>query len=198
MALTGTDLPSIDDLSHYQSRQFALNFPLVMAAVGDYMKTEYNEARLKDANYATVQAQAIQSAISTTLQLTMNSDSQKNQADLVDAQRLMVLAQTAEISPNAIKQRAVQDAQIAQVAAEQALTTAKQQVMVDSRIDNLIIEDLKAQQQQLATVGAGGLVPSTNDFASANSLRQAVYDRARGVALGTITFSAGTNYVKAT
>lgn len=198
MALTGTDLPSVDDLSYHQSKQFALNFPIIMESVSTYMKAEYNEGRLKDQNYATVQAQAIQSGIQATLQLTMNSDSQKNQADLVEAQKAMVVAQTLEIAPNASKQRAAQDAQILQVTAEEQYTIAKKQVMIDSRIDNLIIEDGKMQMQQLATVGAGGLVPSINDFLAGNSIRDAIYRRAKGEALPAITFIAGTNYTKAT
>ena len=191
---------STSDLSYIESGQFALNFPIVMAAVSNYMVTEYNEGRLKDVNYATVQAQAIQSAIQTTLTLTMQSDSQKNQAELVAAQRDLTLAQVAEIAPNAAKQRAVQDAQIAQVNAETQYTNSKKTTMEQARIDNLLIEAEKAQMQQLATVGAGGLVPSTNDFDAGNKTRQAVYDRARSGdnTLPVISFSAGTNYTKAT
>ena len=191
---------STSDLSYTESEQFALNFPIVMAAVSNYMVTEYNEGRLKDVNYATVQAQAIQSAIQTTLTLTMQSDSQKNQAELVAAQRDLTLAQVAEIAPNAAKQRAVQDAQIAQVGAETLYTNSKKTTMEQARIDNLLIEAEKAQMQQLATVGAGGLVPSTNDFDAGNKTRQAVYDRARSGdnTLPIISFSAGTNYTKAT
>ena len=191
---------STSDLSYIESGQFALNFPIVMAAVSNYMVTEYNEGRLRDVNYATVQAQAIQSAIQTTLTLTMQSDSQKNQAELVAAQRDLTLAQVAEIAPNAAKQRAVQDAQIAQVNAETQYTNSKKTTMEQARIDNLLIEAEKAQMQQLATVGAGGLVPSTNDFDAGNKTRQAVYDRARSGdnTLPVISFSAGTNYTKAT
>ena len=76
------------DLSYTESEQFALNFPIVMAAVSNYMVTEYNEGRLKDVNYATVQAQAIQSAIQTTLTLTMQTDSQQAQTDLLKQQKL--------------------------------------------------------------------------------------------------------------
>ena len=191
---------STSDLSYIESGQFALNFPIVMAAVSNYMVTEYNEGRLRDVNYATVQAQAIQSAIQTTLTLTMQSDNQKNQAELVAAQRDLTLAQVAEIAPNAAKQRAVQDAQIAQVNAETQYTNSKKTTMEQARIDNLLIEAEKAQMQQLATVGAGGLVPSTNDFDAGNKTRQAVYDRARSGdnTLPVISFSAGTNYTKAT
>lgn len=195
---------STSDMSYTESEQFALNFPIVMKAVGDYMKTEYNEGRLKDVNYATVQAQAIQSAIQTCLTLTMQTDSQKAQVDLQNAQIDMIKAQTAEVSPNAIKQRAVQDAQIAQVSAEKDYTLAKIDIAQNSRIDNLLIEAEKAQMQQLATVGAGGLVPSTNDFVAANQSRQSVYDRAvagalaLGQTLPAVTFVAGTNYTKAT
>ena len=121
-----------------------------------------------------------------------------NQGVLVADQALMIVAQTAEIAPNAAKQRAVQDAQIAQVTAETSYTSAKEATMVESRIDNLVIEDLKAQMQQIATVGAGGLVPDTHDFSSANSLREALYKRAKGEVLPNITFTASTTYTKAT
>lgn len=190
---------STSDLSYTESEQFALNFPVVMAAVSDYMKVEYDEGRLRDVNYATVQAQAIQSGIQATLTLVMQSDTQKEQTNLIAKQALMVVAQTAEIAPNAAKARAVQDAQIAQIAAETAYTNSKKTVMEQSRIDNLLIEAEKAQMQQLATVGAGGLVPSTNDFDAGNKTRQAVYDRARAGdgTLPSIAFSAGTTYVKA-
>ena len=191
---------STSDLSYTESEQFALNFPIVMAAVSNYMVTEYNEGRLKDVNYATVQAQAIQSAIQATLTLTMQSDSQKNQADLIVSQKALTDAQANEVAPNAAKQRAVQDAQIAQVGAETIYTTAKKDTMIAARIDNLLIEAEKAQMQQLATVGAGGLVPSTNDFDAGNKTRQAVYDRAKSgdPSLPSITFSVGTTYTKAT
>lgn len=185
---------STSDASYIESEQFALNFPNVMDVVSAHMITEYNEGRLRDVNYATVQAQAIQTALQVTLTLTMQTDSQANQAALTDAQRLMVVAQTAEIAPNAAKQRDVQTAQIAQVTAETAYTNSKKTTMEQARIDNLLIEDLKAQMQQLGTVGAGGLVPSTNDFAAGNLLRQEIANRA-GV---TISFSAGTTYTKAT
>jgi chromosome segregation ATPase len=279
------------DISYIASEQFALNFPIIMASVSNYMKTEYNEGRLKDTNYATVQAQAIQSAIQACLTLTMQTDSQKaevelqnaqtevqkaeaevrrsqvelqnaqtevqkaqvllvaaqtdnqksqtnlqniqaevqnaqvhlveaqtdnqrsqialqnaqvslvgaqtdnqrSQIDLQSAQAHMIIAQTAEIAPNAAKQRAVQDSQISQVAAETEYTYSKKVTMEQARIDNLLIEDLKAQMQQLGTVGAGGLVPSTNDFIAGNALRQAIADRAGA----QISFSAGTNYTKA-
>jgi len=229
---------STSDLSYTESKQFALNFPVVMAAVSNYMKVEYDEGRLRDVNYATVQAQAIQSGIQATLTLVMQSDTQKEQTNLIAQQALMVMAQTAEIAPNAEKARAVQDAQITQIASETALnakqalmvvaqtaeiapnaekaravqdaqigqvaaetayTNSKKTVMEQSRIDNLLIEAEKAQMQQLATVGAGGLVPSTNDFDAGNKTRQAVYDRARAGdgTLPPISFSAGTTYIKA-
>lgn len=189
---------STTDPSYIETEQFALNFPLVMTAISNFMKTEYNEGRLVDTNYATVQAQAIQSAIQATLTLTMQTDSQANQAALILSQKNLVDEQAAQVAPNAVKQRAVQDAQIAQVAAETSYTGAKETTMVESRIDNLVIEDLKAQMQQIATVGAGGLVPDTHDFSSANSLRQALYDRARGVTLPVLSFTAATTYTKAT
>jgi hypothetical protein len=201
---------SVNDLSYVESEQFALNFPLVMQAIADYMKTEYNEGRLKDVNYATVQAQAIQSAIQACLTLTMQTDSQQSQVKQQDAQTTMivaqtsmVVAQTAEVAPNAAKQRAVQDSQIGQVNAERDYSLAKSDIAKNSRIDNLLIEAEKAQMQQLSVVGSGGLVPSTNDFVAGNNTRQSVYDRAvagaaaLGQTLPAISFSAGTTYTKA-
>ena len=108
---------STTDPSYIETEQFALNFPLVMTAISNFMKTEYNEGRLVDTNYATVQAQAIQSAIQATLTLTMQTDSQANQAALILSQKNLVDEQAAQVAPNAVKQREVQDAQIAQVAA---------------------------------------------------------------------------------
>ena len=62
-----------------------------------------------------------------------------------------------------------------------------------------MLEDLKSQDTKLGTIGAGGLVPSTNDFNSANALRQVVYDRAKNPkgTMSPITFVAGSAYVKA-
>ena len=117
---------------------------------------------------------------------------------MVTEQKNMIVAQTNEIPANASKQRDVQDAQIAQINAEASYTFEKENVTRESRLDNLLIETLKAQQTQLATVGAGGLVPSTNDFAAANNLRQQTYNRARNIDLSSVTFLAGTNYTKAT
>ena len=68
----------------------------------------------------------------------------KESAMLV-TQEQMLMAQKIEIAPNAAKQRAVQDGQIAQMNAETAYTNSKQNVMVESRIDNLMLEALKAK-----------------------------------------------------
>ena len=71
-----------------------------------------------------------------------------------------------------------------------------------SRVDNLLLETLKAQMNNLSTVGVGGLTPSTTDFAAANSLRNAAYVRAQGGvspgALPGISFTSGSSYIKAT
>lgn len=120
------------------------------------------------------------------------------EALMLDSQNLMIVAQTGEILPNAAKQREVQSAQINQMAAEALYTNSKKVVMEESRIDNLALEALKAQTTNNATVGAGGLTPSVNDFAAANGLRAAIYERARGNVLPAITFTAGTSYTKAT
>lgn len=112
-------------------------------------------------------------------------------------QEQMLMAQKNEIAANAAKQRAVQDGQIAQMNAETAYTNSKQNVMVESRIDNLMLEALKAKLSHLSTVGAGGLTPSTNDFNTANSLISATYGRAKNYALPEITFAAGGAYTKA-
>lgn len=120
----------------------------------------------------------------------------KESAMLV-TQEQMLMAQKNEIAANAAKQRAVQDGQIAQMNAETAYTNSKQTVMVESRIDNLMLEALKAKLSHLSTVGAGGLTPSTNDFNTANSLISATYGRAKNYALPEITFAAGGAYTKA-
>lgn len=120
------------------------------------------------------------------------------EATMLTSQNAMIVAQTSEIAPNAAKQRLVQDGQIAQMTSEVNYTNAKKIVMEESRIDNLALETLKAQSTNNATVGAGGLTPSTNDFAAANSLRSALYERARGGTLPGIIFTAGTAYTKAT
>lgn len=112
-------------------------------------------------------------------------------------QEQMLMAQKNEIAPNAAKQRAVQDGQIAQMNAETAYTNSKQTVMVESRIDNLMLEALKAKLNHLSTVGAGGLTPSSNDFNTANSLISATYGRAKNQVLPEITFAAGGAYTKA-
>ena len=112
-------------------------------------------------------------------------------------QEQMLKAQKNEIAPNAAKQRAVQDGQIAQMNAETAYTNSKQTVMVESRIDNLMLEALKAKLSHLSTVGAGGLTPSTNDFNTANSLISATYGRAKNYPLPEIAFAAGGAYTKA-
>ena len=90
-------------------------------------------------------------------------------------------------------------AQIAQQGVEKLYTEARTVVVTESRIDNLILEDLKSQDTKLGTIGAGGLVPSTADFNSANALRQVVYDRAKNPTetMDDITFVAGASYVKA-
>lgn len=151
---------------------------------------------------------AIKNYENTTLQVDQHNVALKqiSKADteiaMLDEQKNMIVAQTAEIAPNSIKQRLVQDGQIAQMTAETNYTTAKKTVMELSRVDNLLLETLKAQMNNLSTVGAGGLTPSTTDFAAANSLRNAAYVRAQGGvspgALPGISFTSGSSYIKAT
>ena len=151
-----------------------------------------------------IQNTAIKEYENTVLQLDQHNialkqiDKSVKEATMLTSQNSMILAQTAEIAPNALKQRSVQDGQIAQMLAETNYTIAKENVMIESRIDNLALEALKAQMTNLATVGAGGLTPSTADFAAANSLRSAIYNRAKGGDLPVIAFTAGTAYTKAT
>ena len=196
---------------------FSAAFDEIGRKVSTYMITEYNEGRLKDTNYATVQAQAINAIIQGSLTMSMQTDTQAAQTALVTAQKSLVdkqietneadrqikLYQLATLLPDEhnknLKNQALVAAQIAQQGAEKLYTEARTTVVTESRIDNLILEDLKSQDTKLGTIGAGGLVPSTNDFNSANALRQAVYDRAKnpkGI-MDDITFVAGTTYTKA-
>ena len=196
---------------------FSSAFDEIGGKVSTYMITEFNEGRLKDTNYATVQAQAINAIIQGSLTMSMQTDTQAAQTALVTAQKSLVdkqietneadrqikLYQLATLLPDEhnknLKNQDLVSAQILQQGAEKLYTEARTTVVTESRIDNLILEDLKSQDTKLGTIGAGGLVPSTNDFNSANALRQVVYDRAKNPTgkLGDITFVAGTTYTKA-
>ena len=196
---------------------FSAAFDEIGGKVSTYMVKEYNEGRLKDTNYATVQSQAINAIIQGALTMSMQTDTQAAQTALVTAQKSLVdkqietneadrqikLYQLATLLPDEhnknLKNQELVSAQILQQGAEQLYTEARTTVVTESRIDNLILEDLKSQDTKLGTIGAGGLVPSTNDFNSANALRQVVYDRAKNPTgtLGNITFVAGTTYTKA-
>ena len=197
---------------------FSAAFDEIGGKVSSYMITEYNEGRLKDTNYATVQAQAINAIIQGSLTMSMQTDTQTAQTALVTSQKSLVdkqietneadrqikLYQLATLLPDEhnknLKNQDLVSAQILQQGAEKLYTEARTVVVTESRIDNLLLEDLKSQDTKLGTIGAGGLVPSTNDFNSANALRQVIYDRAKTPTgtLGNITFVAGTAYVKAT
>ena len=196
---------------------FSAAFDEIGGKVSTYMVKEYNEGRLKDTNYATVQAQAINAIIQGSLTMSMQTDTQAAQTALVTAQKSLVdkqietneadrqikLYQLTTLLPDEhnknLKNQDLVSAQILQQGAEKLYTEARTTVVTESRIDNLILEDLKSQDTKLGTIGAGGLVPSTNDFNSANALRQVVYDRAKNPTgtLGDITFVAGTTYTKA-
>ena len=196
---------------------FSAAFDEIGGKVSTYMITEFNEGRLKDTNYATVQAQAINAIIQGSLTMSMQTDTQIAQTALVTAQKSLVdkqietneadrqikLYQLSTLLPDEhnknLKNQDLVSAQILQQGAEKLYTEARTVVVTESRIDNLILEDLKSQDTKLGTIGAGGLVPSTNDFNSANALRQVVYDRAKNPTgtLGDITFAAGTTYTKA-
>ena len=196
---------------------FSDAFDEIGGKVSTYMVTEFNEGRLKDTNYATVQAQAINAIIQGSLTMSMQTDTQAAQTALVTAQKSLVdkqietneadrqikLYQLTTLLPDEhnknLKNQELVSAQILQQGAEKLYTEARTVVVTESRIDNLILEDLKSQDTKLGTIGAGGLVPSTNDFNSANALRQVVYDRAKNPTgtLGAITFVAGTTYTKA-
>lgn len=197
---------------------FSAAFDEIGGKVSTYMITEYNEGRLKDTNYATVQAQAINAIIQGSLTMSMQTDTQTAQTALVTSQKSLVdkqietneadrqikLYQLATLLPDEhnknLKNQDLVSAQILQQGAEKLYTEARTVVVTESRIDNLLLEDLKSQDTKLGTIGAGGLVPSANDFNSANALRQVIYDRAKTPTgtLGNITFVAGTAYVKAT
>lgn len=196
---------------------FSAAFDEIGGKVSTYMITEYNEGRLKDTNYATVQAQAINAIIQGSLTMSMQTDTQAAQTALVTAQKSLVdkqietneadrqikLYQLATLLPDEhnknLKNQDLVSAQILQQGAEKLYTEARTTVVTESRIDNLILEDLKSQDTKLGTIGAGGLVPSAADFNSANALRQVVYDRAKNPTgtMSPITFVAGTSYVKA-
>ena len=196
---------------------FSAAFDEIGGKVSAYMITEFNEGRLKDTNYATVQAQAINAIIQGSLTMSMQTDTQIAQTALVTAQKSLVdkqietneadrqikLYQLATLLPDEhnknLKNQDLVSAQILQQGVEKLYTEARTVVVTESRIDNLLLEDLKSQDTKLGTIGAGGLVPSTNDFNSANALRQVVYDRAKNPAgtMDDITFVAGTAYVKA-
>ena len=196
---------------------FSAAFDEIGGKVSAYMITEYNEGRLKDTNYATVQAQAINAIIQGSLTMSMQTDTQTAQTALVTAQKSLVdkqietneadrqikLYQLATLLPDEhnknLKNQELVSAQILQQGAEKLYTEARTVVVTESRIDNLLLEDLKSQDTKLGTIGAGGLVPSTADFNSANALRQVVYDRAKNPTgtMSDITFVAGTSYVKA-
>jgi hypothetical protein len=196
---------------------FSAAFDEIGGKVSAYMITEYNEGRLKDTNYATVQAQAINAIIQGSLTMSMQTDTQTAQTALVTSQKSLVdkqietneadrqikLYQLSTLLPDEhnknLKNQELVSAQILQQGAEKLYTEARTTVVTESRIDNLLLEDLKSQDTKLGTIGAGGLVPSTNDFNSANALRQVIYDRAKNPTgtLGAITFVAGSAYVKA-
>ena len=196
---------------------FSSAFDEIGGKVSTYMVTEYNEGRLKDTNYATVQAQAINAIIQGSLTMSMQTDTQAAQTALVTAQKSLVdkqietneadrqikLYQLTTLLPDEhnknLKNQDLVSAQILQQGAEKLYTEARTVVVTESRIDNLILEDLKSQDTKLGTIGAGGLVPSTNDFNSANALRQVVYDRAKNPTgtMDDITFVAGIAYTKA-
>ena len=196
---------------------FSSAFDEIGGKVSTYMVKEYNEGRLKDTSYATVQSQAINAIIQGSLTMSMNTDTQAAQTALVTAQKSLVdkqietneadrqikIYQLDTLLPDEhnknLKNQDLVSAQILQQGAEKLYTEARTKVVTESRIDNLILEDLKSQDTKLGTIGAGGLVPSTNDFNSANALRQVVYDRAKNPTgtLGSITFVAGTTYTKA-
>ena len=196
---------------------FSNAFDEIGGKVSAYMVKEYNEGRLKDTNYATVQAEAINAIIQGSLTMSMQTDTQAAQTALVTAQKSLVdkqietneadrqikLYQLTTLLPDEhnknLKNQDLVSAQILQQGAEKLYTEARTTVVTESRIDNLILEDLKSQDTKLGTIGAGGLVPSTNDFNSANALRQVVYDRAKNPTgtLGDITFVAGDKYTKA-
>ena len=69
---------------------FSSAFDEISGKVSAYMVTEYNEGRLKDTNYATVQAQAINAIIQGSLTMSMQTDTQAAQTALVTAQKSLV------------------------------------------------------------------------------------------------------------
>jgi hypothetical protein len=191
---------------------FSEAFDTISGKVSTYMVEEYNQGRLTDVNYATVQAQAIQAIINGAVQLHLTTDKSSEetllvaeQKNLVSKQALDIVKQTsvkdyqlATLLPDEhtknVKQQDLMDAQKAHQQEETKYTNARKRIALASRIDNLIIEDLKAQMQQLSTVGAGGLTPTKEDFVAGNDLRDAVYKRAiNGVTLNnSIAFGEST------
>ncbi|MBE0498578.1 MAG: hypothetical protein IBX43_04975 [Campylobacterales bacterium] len=163
------------------------------------IKTLQEDTQMEDEHFATVVSTAITGSIDAAIRIVELN----KRNELVDKQiatetnkALDIISTTAVRNAQSAQDILVKAAQVTQITEEKNYTMAKSAVTTNSRLDNLVIEALKAQQQQLATVGAGGLVPSATDFAAANSLRSAVYTRAQGGVLPAISFTAGTAYVK--
>ena len=121
-----------------------------------------------------------------------------NQGDMLLAQASMIVAQAGEVAPNAAKQRDVQTAQINQVNRETNYTLAKTDVMLQSRLDNLVIETAKMQQQKVMGLGNGGITPAAEDFYNETALMQSLYHRAKEENMPNVTFAVSSGYKLAT
>jgi hypothetical protein len=123
---------------------------------------------------------------------------QRDKTAVITEVAAQLSTQAISSSVNGAIELTMTSARIALLNAQKDYEVSKKNVTEQSRIDNLLIEASKAQEQKLATVGAGGLTPSVNDFKASNDLRGAIYQRAKSPdeTLPDITFEAGTAYVK--
>ena len=109
-------------------------FDVLMGAVNDNIKIEYDNARLQGQEYASVYLGAMQSVISQSMQYLLTEQSSEAQTDLV-------VAQESELLLNGIKERSLKDALILKIDEETDLLQTQDTEMVADGLKDRLVKD---------------------------------------------------------
>jgi hypothetical protein len=163
--------------------EFSTVFDKISEKVKSYLSVEYNEGRLTDINYATAQAQAIQTIVSQSVQLLTTMTLLPFEQEGKEIENQIKQYQLSTLLPDEhyknLKQLSIMDKQIESQEAEMKYTEARKDTVLKSRIDNLLLELMKAYIDKISSAANGGLVPSSNDFENEMNLLVQVWRRVK-------------------
>jgi hypothetical protein len=189
-------------MTEEQKKQYTDSFETAIGPTKTILFNEYQEGRLKDTEYAKVLAEILKTAISqaaqlmTTLTLLDKEEESKEVENAIKRYQLNTLLPD-EHNKNLVQIR-LSEKQIVAQDAEIAYTEARKDTVLKSRIDNLLLEVMKAQMDKIASLGTGGIVVGEADFKNELLLLKQAWRRTRGLEIEDVPFeeAASDQYTK--